>query len=381
MVRTGTPYAPTQGTSIAAFNSGNLIPNGTLSQSFKTTVGDTYTLEFDGGILSYNTDPQSLLVAIKGAVLNLTKTITANGVGGGNTLQLPQKMTFVADSTLTTLTFSDRSTATNAIDFVVDNVRVTGPAPKVVQPVQLVVNGSFESGMTAWTATGNTLVKTGSPYSPTQGTNVAAFNSGNLTPNGTLSQSFATAAGGIYTLEFDAGVLAYNTEAQSLQVTANGTALLLSKTITANGIGGGTTLQLPQKLTFVADSPLTTLVFRDKSIASNAIDVVVDNVRVTGPPASSGASSSTMIAKSSPVGGTVSIGTPSLSMTDSNLVVRMSVAEPGNYIIERSSDLKNWTPISSQVLTAPGLIEFVDSKKTSTTGADAKQLFYRVGLQ
>jgi hypothetical protein len=144
------------------------------------------------------------------------------------------------------------------------------------------VNGSFEQNFTGWTSTGNLEIQSATPYAATNGSKLVAFNTRNSTPNGVLSQTFATTAGQTYTLAFDTGVLSYNTSSQALQVTVTGSGSLLSQTITIAGLSGGTNRWLPQSFTFVANSTTSTLAFKDQSTTTSNLDLVLDNVRVTG---------------------------------------------------------------------------------------------------
>ncbi|RYD33835.1 MAG: carbohydrate-binding protein, partial [Verrucomicrobiaceae bacterium] len=57
------------------------------------------------------------------------------------------------------------------------------------------VNGGFENGFTGWTTSGNLSTQSGSPYVITEGTRLVAFNNDERTPNGVLSQTFATVPG------------------------------------------------------------------------------------------------------------------------------------------------------------------------------------------
>ncbi|MES2657778.1 MAG: Ig-like domain-containing protein [Verrucomicrobiota bacterium] len=376
-IQSAAPYTATEGTKLASFNAGNTSPDAVLSQTFATLAGATYTLAFDAGVFSFNTNQQKLQVTVNGTGSLLTQVININGLGGGSNRWLPQSFTFVADSGSVTLAFRDQSASTSGLDLLLDNVRVTGPpagnvapvaaadtysatpnTPLVVTPAgvlandvdvnsdpltavlgtgpangtlalnpnggftytpntgytgpdsftyrandgaldsnlatvsiavsqpisQLLVNGSFESGFTAWTTTGNIAIESAAPFVPTQGTKLAGFNGGNTTPNGVLSQSFGTLAGQTYTLGFDAGVFSFNTSQQRMQVTVNGSASLLTQVININGLGGGSNRWLPQSFTFTADSAVTTLAFRDQSASTSGLDLMLDNVRVTGPP-------------------------------------------------------------------------------------------------
>jgi lysophospholipase L1-like esterase len=147
------------------------------------------------------------------------------------------------------------------------------------------VNGSFESGFNGWTVGGSLFIESASPYVATDGVKLVGFNGGNATPNAVLSQSFGTAVGGTYTLAFDAGALNYNTSPQTMLVTVTGTGSLLSQTIVITGPGNGGNYWLPQSFTFVANSAVSTLTFRDQSSATVGVDMLLDNVRISGPPA------------------------------------------------------------------------------------------------
>ncbi len=147
------------------------------------------------------------------------------------------------------------------------------------------LNGSFESNLTAWTLSGNLAIQDAAPYSPTNGSKLVGFNGGNLTPNGILSQTFATAVGGTYTLEFDAGILSFNSNSQTMRATVTGASSLLNQTIAINGLGNGTNQWLPQSFTIVANSTSTTVAFRDISGSTIGVDLLLDNVRVSGPSA------------------------------------------------------------------------------------------------
>jgi len=374
-IQSAPPYAASNGSQLVVFNGGNLTPNGILTQTFTTVAGQTYTLTFDAGVLSFNTKSQTLGVTVTGTGILLTQAITINGLGGGTNRWLPQSFTFVANQSTSTLTFVDQSTSTNNLDLLLDNVCVTRittgpntapvavadgfatfqddpllvPAPGVLgndsdaefNPLTCVVNattlhgtlsmaadggftytpaagytgsdsftyhandgsldsnivtvgitinavvagtlanGSFESGFTSWTTSGNLSIKSSAPYPATDGTQLVAFNDGQTTPNGVLTQAFATAPGQAYTLAFDLGVLAFNSNSQQMQVTVTGSGSLLDQSITLNGLGGGATRWVPQSFNFVANSALTSLTFRDLSASTNNIDLLLDNVRVT----------------------------------------------------------------------------------------------------
>ncbi|MEP6600974.1 MAG: PQQ-dependent sugar dehydrogenase [Nitrospirota bacterium] len=145
-------------------------------------------------------------------------------------------------------------------------------------------NGSFESDFTGWTVTGNAFIESTEPYTPTDGVKLVSLN-GNSTsdvpPTGVLSQTFATTPGTTYTLAFDMGVIGTNPVQQRLDVTVTGTGTLLSQIVTKSSNGTFTSQWTANSYTFVANSPTTTLTFRDISLITQGIDELLDNVRVT----------------------------------------------------------------------------------------------------
>jgi lysophospholipase L1-like esterase len=147
-------------------------------------------------------------------------------------------------------------------------------------------NGSFENGLTAWSATGNLIAYTGTNPVPAHGGSFVIFNGSNLTPNGILMQRFTTTPGHIYTLAFSMGVYSWNTQQQRLHVDVTGNTGLASQTFTLAGLSGGSTRWASREVSFVADSTTTTLSFSDVSTTSSSLDLLLDNVALvsSGPP-------------------------------------------------------------------------------------------------
>ena len=152
----------------------------------------------------------------------------------------------------------------------------------------LIVNGSFETGdFTGWTATGNQKVGSATTTLPvrtvTDGTKCDIFNGGQTTPNGVLSQTFATVPGAIYLLSFDFAAYGYQTTLpEQIQVTVQGNGtILFSKLETINGQGTGT-WWASRTYSFVANATSTTLTFTDASLNTFNTDILLDNVRVIG---------------------------------------------------------------------------------------------------
>ncbi len=146
----------------------------------------------------------------------------------------------------------------------------------------VLANGGFESGFTSWNTGGNVMIASGGTYYATEGSKLVAFNAGNSAPNGTVSQTFATTAGQTYTLLFDAGVLSYNGASQSLLVTVTGSGAVLSRSVSIRGPGGGKIAWTEQTFSFTANSANSVVTFRDQSSTSDSIDLLLDDVRVTG---------------------------------------------------------------------------------------------------
>ncbi|MFO1499133.1 MAG: DUF642 domain-containing protein [Verrucomicrobiota bacterium] len=139
-------------------------------------------------------------------------------------------------------------------------------------------NGSFESGLNDWTASGNVMA---SSLGASDGSNAAAFNVGQTTPNGKLTQSLATVAGRTYTVTFDAGIIAYNQNEQSLRLSIQGATSATSKTVTLRGNGNGSRVWQSDSLSFVAAGASVTVIFEDVSTTSADLDMLLDQVRIS----------------------------------------------------------------------------------------------------
>ncbi len=237
----------------------------------------------------------------------------------------------------------------------------------VNEPVfEMLSNGSFESGYTGWSAAGNQVIETAvSPLVPSDGARLVSFNSRNLSPDANLSQSFATVAGVTYTLEFDLSVISYNENSQSLLVNVNGTSSRLSEMITLTGNGVGVIPWRSYRFTFVADGSASTLTFRDMSLSSASIDLLLDNVSVSGPRG---------YQQIPPLG--EGQNTPSLSGRPGEITVAMTVSAAGTYVLQRSEDLVTWETVGTTLAVEAGRISFLDTKPV---GSSQTRMFYRIG--
>jgi len=126
----GPPYPADDGQKIVVFNSQNKTPNAVLSQSFTTVPNQGYTLTFAQGATAWQSNlEQRLQVDVQGNTPRLSQALSVFAQGTG-TWYTARTLSFVADSSTTTLTFTDTSPATTNTDMLLDNVKVvpvTGP--------------------------------------------------------------------------------------------------------------------------------------------------------------------------------------------------------------------------------------------------------------
>jgi lysophospholipase L1-like esterase len=126
-------YPSTEGNRIATFNLGNNVFDAVISQSFATTPGQLYTVEFDMGIYGSVGYKQWVQVTVAGTGV-LVFRVEEMIAKAGSAHWYPKGYSFVADSTVTTLTLSDASgslplaTSQNS-DTLLDNVRVSESSP------------------------------------------------------------------------------------------------------------------------------------------------------------------------------------------------------------------------------------------------------------
>jgi len=133
---TGNNVTPNEGSTdgiyAASFNGGEVVGNGTLSQSFTTVIGNTYLLDLDYGVFGVPTNSipntQSLRVELIGGSTLLSQILT--DTGSNPNVFTTYSFGFTADSTSTTLSFTDLTTLSQSAstDFVIDNVSVS-PVP------------------------------------------------------------------------------------------------------------------------------------------------------------------------------------------------------------------------------------------------------------
>jgi hypothetical protein len=242
----------------------------------------------------------------------------------------------------------------------------------VVQPSSF-TNGSFESGTAGWTVTGNAEVPTGTFYAPTDGTRNAAFNAGQSTPNGVISQTVTTTSGQSYTLSFDVGVLAFNFNEQRMQVTVQGSTTLLNTTISLFGDGTGNTRWTSRSFPITANSSATTVTFRDVSPGTANLDLTLDKVQFI--PQAGGAGLQSLSARPDSrleAVGVERLGKAAIARSPAGWKITGFASRSGTYRLEHSANLDSWTPLSEISTAAGEVLQFEDREAPGAHG------FYRI---
>ena len=137
--RNGPAYgvSPVDGVQEIGFNGADTPPGGLISQTFSTTVGQDYTVRFNVGRQGPGSGTMRLHVEVTspdGEVLGSLDAEAPASSGYGPA----QSLTFTATADSSTLTFRDTSTATVAVDVMLDNVTVTPFSQCFPAPVGLV---------------------------------------------------------------------------------------------------------------------------------------------------------------------------------------------------------------------------------------------------
>jgi hypothetical protein len=112
-----------------AFNAGDTAPNGSVSQSFSTVLGNAYMVSFNYGPTSNGS--QSIVSSILGADGSTAlASITATD-SNPNAALADFSYVFIADGNIATVKFSDiASNQTRSLDGVLDNVSITSAVPE-----------------------------------------------------------------------------------------------------------------------------------------------------------------------------------------------------------------------------------------------------------
>ena len=162
-----------------------------------------------------------------------------------------------------------------------DGVSNSVPATVSISVSEILINGSFENALSGnWVVTGLGFDLTTSNF-PTNGSRLARFNSGNVSPNASISQMIPTRPGFRYRVQFQLGATGGINLAQRMTVSAIGSSSVLNTQLTVLAPGGPGSNWVPQSLVFTANSAVTELRFADTSVVpSHGVDLLLDDVRV-----------------------------------------------------------------------------------------------------
>src|SRR5215212_4668132 len=297
---------------------------GVISQAVTTVAGKVYNVDFDAGTFGTKTGQVQVRVQAIGSSTLLDQTVDPPSASTTTPSQVTFQhyhFTFTADTTSTTLRFTDTRSGNAICDNVVDSVSVTAVAPSptptatpTASPTptatpsatatptptatptatpsgpSLLLNGDFEtppyapnSTMTYWTVSGVGFI-----HSATEGatspTHSAALSIGHDSEGTVLAQSFNTVVGTSYVLDFDSGIFGVRSGAAlqlNVQVLGNGT--LINDTVTPPDAGtftGDAVTFQHYHYTFVANSTTSTVRFMDIGLGNANADTLIDSVSV-----------------------------------------------------------------------------------------------------
>ena len=117
----------TEGSTTPSHSAAFGVPGGTLAQTFNTTIGQTYNLDFDTGIFGRKTGGANLRVQVTGSGSLLNQTVAPAYVNTTNPNAVTFAhfhFTFIANSTTTTVQFSDSRSGNASGDIVLDSVAI-----------------------------------------------------------------------------------------------------------------------------------------------------------------------------------------------------------------------------------------------------------------
>ncbi len=146
----GHTAAPKEGSQFVVFNAGDSLPGNWIAQTFDTIVGRRYRVSFTAGKAGPGTGSGnvSVVASVKsqgGITLEQSVSIPAsNGFG------VSQEFIFTAVSSVSTIQFSDTSSATVSVDLLLDAVAVVQFPVMITQPLATDV---YIGGTATFTAT------------------------------------------------------------------------------------------------------------------------------------------------------------------------------------------------------------------------------------
>lgn len=132
---TGTFFVARDGVKLVAFNDGQTIPNGTVTQTLTTVIGHIYTITASVGAVAGVTGAasQSMRIsALDGTVSLATLSVTLAPTPA--TTWADKTLVFTATSTATAIQFQDITVTTTNADLVLDKISVTDAAVPLPDP-------------------------------------------------------------------------------------------------------------------------------------------------------------------------------------------------------------------------------------------------------
>ncbi|MCB1131464.1 MAG: hypothetical protein KDN05_10075, partial [Verrucomicrobiae bacterium] len=142
------------------------------------------------------------------------------------------------------------------------------------------------------------------------------------------------------------------------------------ETITLQDLDGEIIRWSPQTFTFTADGGSATLEFRDLSTATVGIDLLVDNVRIAEAVTPDALAAAAVLPD-------IELGTPAFGTEGDDFSIALQAIQSGNYVLERSDNLKDWETVNSKYSDGLEEVRFLDPRPTE----GEPRLFYRIRYQ
>ena len=161
-IRSNSPITGGDGLFHLRFSNGNLAPNGVIAQSFSTTTGTTYLLEYLVGRIGSGGLELAVEIfdtAVGDSVLLFSEVLNVDGVQ--QQLEFySMGRTFVAAGANTTIRFRDTSSSTNNKDVILDHVVVVAYGSGPGEEGLYGANGNNMWEIDAATGSGTTITLT-----------------------------------------------------------------------------------------------------------------------------------------------------------------------------------------------------------------------------
>ncbi|RYD17665.1 MAG: hypothetical protein EOP88_25390, partial [Verrucomicrobiaceae bacterium] len=291
-------------------------------------------------------------------------------------------ISFTANSVTTTLTFSDVSASTASLDLLLDNVRVLGPAGRILQvessaadAVAVTVSPADASGLSGGDTGFTRIYPEGASVDLTtpavSGTlSFKKWRKGDedlaITPTVTVIMDESLTLTAVY--GEDPPVI--TDQQDEVAVVEGGNAEF---SVMASGSG---TLSYQWRFNGEDIPDATTSVYQISGVQPS--DVGSYDVVVSG---------SAGTVTSFPAGLTILIVTvpenpaaPVLSGTPGDMTVQFEAVLPGRYTFEWSGNLTDWTLLGETLVDTPRLLEFEHNQDEASPEPSARTAFYRIGF-